>query len=145
MQKHTFLTWSAKKQKNGCRLGEMHLFEFTFILYKRLSKKRLSPRRYAHSKLKKGSRLGEMHLFKLLFVYNTNDFEICSEIHVIWNELEHCFEHLTQVMNKPISSVFVFSVVYCVVFRQTLKKTRRKHKRQQKDTETNITTQRKNI
>ena len=40
MQKHTFLIWSATKTKNGCRLGEMHLFEFTFILYKRLSEKR---------------------------------------------------------------------------------------------------------
>ena len=28
-------------------------------------------------------------------------------------------------MNKPISSLFVFSVVYCVVLRQKLKKTRR--------------------
>ena len=28
------------------------------------------------------------------------------------------FGHLTQVMNKPISYVFMFSVVYCVVFRQ---------------------------
>ena len=26
----------CKKTKNGCRLGEMHLFEFIFILYKRL-------------------------------------------------------------------------------------------------------------
>ena len=25
----------CKKTKNGCRLGEMHLFEFIFILYKR--------------------------------------------------------------------------------------------------------------
>ena len=40
MQKHTCLIWSVNKQKNGCRLGEMHLFEFTCILYKRLSKKR---------------------------------------------------------------------------------------------------------
>ena len=38
--------------------------------------------RDAHSKLKKGSHLGEMHLFEL-FVYNTNDFEICSESNVI--------------------------------------------------------------
>ena len=30
----------CKETENGCRLGEMHLFEFTFILYKRLSKKR---------------------------------------------------------------------------------------------------------
>ena len=60
----------------------MHLFEFTVILYERLSKKGLSPRRDAHSKLKKGSRLGEMHLFDFL-IYNTNDFEICSESHVI--------------------------------------------------------------
>ena len=37
------------------------------------------------------------------------------------DELEHCFEHLTQVMNKPISSLFVFSVMYCVVFKQKLK------------------------
>ena len=36
-------------------------------------------------------------------------------------------------MNKPISSLFVFSVVYCVVFTQKLKKTRRK---QNKQTET---------
>ena len=51
MQKHTFFIWSATttKKENGCRLGEMHLFEFTFILYKRLSNK-------------KGSRLGEMHI-----------------------------------------------------------------------------------
>ena len=33
-------------------------------------------------------------------------------------------------MNKPISSLFVFSVVYCVVFRQTLKKTRQKQTNQ---------------
>ena len=47
-------------------------------------------------------------------------------------------------MNKPISSLFVFSVVYCVVFRQKLKKTRRKHKRKQKETEKeNLKTQRK--
>ena len=26
----------CKKTKNGCRLGEMHLFELIFILYKRL-------------------------------------------------------------------------------------------------------------
>ena len=38
-------------------------------------------------------------------------------------------------MKKPISSLFVFSVVYCVAFRQRLKKTRRKHN---KKTERNI-------
>ena len=37
-------------------------------------------------------------------------------------------------MNKPISSLFVFSVVYCVVFRQKLKTTRRKEKNKQKET-----------
>ena len=39
-------------------------------------------------------------------------------------------------MNKPISSLFVFSVVYCVVFRQKLKKTRRKHKTNRKKQKT---------
>ena len=58
----------CKKTKNGCRLGEMHLFEFTVILYKLLSKKRLSPRRDAHSKLKKDSRLGKMHLFEFICI-----------------------------------------------------------------------------
>ena len=37
---HLFNMKCNKNKKNGCRLGEMHLFEFTFILYKRLSKKR---------------------------------------------------------------------------------------------------------
>ena len=72
-----------------------------------------------------------MHLFEF-FVYNTNDFEICSKSGVIRNELKHCFEHLTQVMNKPISSLFVFGVVYCVAFKQKLKKTGRKHKNNKK-------------
>ena len=57
------------------------------------------------TKKRNGCRLGEMHLLSLCSYY-TNDFEICSESHVIWNEFEHCFEHLTQVMNKPISSLF---------------------------------------
>ena len=77
--------------------------------------------------------------------YNTNDFEICSESHVIWNELEHCFEHLTQVMNKPISSLFVCCVVYCVVFRQTLKNIRRTHKQKHKETEQKQKSSKKNI
>ena len=54
-------------------------------------------------------------------------------------------------MNKPISSVFVFSVVYCVVFRQTLKKTRRTQKQternranKQKHSKTNIKTNNSN-
>ena len=56
--------------------------------------------------------------------------------------MKHYFEHFTQVVNKPISSLFVFSVVCCVVFRQKLKKTRhriniktfneRKHKNENK-------------
>ena len=46
-------------------------------------------------------------------------------------------------MNKPISSLFVFSVVYCVVFRQKLKNTRRKQK--QKETENKQNNSKKNI
>ena len=38
-------------------------------------------------------------------------------------------------MNKPISSLFVFSVVYCVVFRQKLK-ILGENRKQQKETET---------
>ena len=118
-------------------------FRVYFYIIQTTKQKKFSPRRDAHSKLKKGSRLGEMHLFEFTSMQHKHLLDLQRKS-CIWNEFEHYFEHLTHVMNKPMSCLFVFSVVYCVVFKQKLKWTKRKHKtnrKKQKSFEKNRTTE----
>ena len=86
-------------------------------------------------KLRKGLSPRRDAPFRIAYIWYKRLWDLQRKSY-IWNDFEHYFEHLTQVMNKPISCLFVLSVVYCVVFSQTLKTTRQQQNKQTNNKQT---------